>query len=61
MKREWITPAQAAERYGVTERTIRNWAKKYQEKITVKRVHPFKLYRVQDLDEVERHVIESYS
>ena len=61
MKREWITSSQAAERYGVTERTIRNWVKKYSERITVKRVHPFKFYRVGDLDEVEKQVIESYS
>lgn len=48
----WITQSQAAEQWGVSERTVRNWVRKTSLPVETMRVHPYTFYRYDDLDKV---------
>lgn len=50
---QWISQRQAAERYGVTSQTIRNWMLRHPGRVRIRKVSRFKFYYVSDLDRLE--------
>lgn len=57
---KWMTQEQAAARYEVSERTIRNWANKHRDRLVIKRIHKYVFYRVPEFDAVELDISASY-
>lgn len=58
---KWMTQQQAAERYDVSERTIRNWVTKHRARLVIRRAGKFVFYRVPEFDQIERDISASYS
>lgn len=56
---QWISQRQAAERYGVTSQTIRNWMLRHPGEVRMMKSGTFKFYHVSDLDRLEASMFVS--
>lgn len=58
---KWVSQRQAADRYGVTSQTIRNWMLRHPGQVRMMKAGTFKFYHVGDLDRLEAGMFASQS